>query len=193
MLELFNALLGALRVVFFALAAVLAVISGVDWLVRTRRIKPFGAVARFFRKTVDPAFAPIERRVVRAGGNPAMAPWWALVFVIVVGVVVLSLLGFLSNQVAMSVLAFQSGSSGILHLLLRWTFGILQIAIIVRVICSWVRISPYSRWVRWAFAISEPILRPLRAIIPTVGMIDITPIVAFFVLQLLESFILSIV
>ena len=191
-LELFDALIRALRVVFFAMAAVLAVVTSVDWLVRSRRINPFGKVARFFRQTVDPIFVPVERRVVRAGGNPAAAPWWALGAVIVGGIVMLSLLGFIRSQIFMSTLAVEGGGRAIFHLLLGWTFGILQIAIIVRVICSWIRVSPYSKWVRWAFAISEPILRPLRAIIPSFGMIDITPIIAFFALGLLESFILSI-
>jgi len=70
-------------------------------------------------------------------------------------------------------------------LLIRWTIGLLQIALIVRVISSWVRISPYSRWVRWAFALTEWLLAPLRRIVPPLGMIDITPIVAFFVIQLI--------
>ena len=35
--------------------------------------------------------------------------------------------------------------------------------------------------------ITEPILSPLRRIIPMIGMIDITPIVAYFGLQLAES------
>ena len=44
-----------------------------------------------------------------------------------------------------------------------------------------------SRWVRWSFVLTEPILRPLRKIIPPLGMIDITPIVAYFLLRLLQS------
>ncbi len=63
----------------------------------------------------------------------------------------------------------------------------LQFAIIVVVIVSWLPISPFSPWVRWAFALTEPILRPLRQIVPRIGMIDITPIVAYFLLAILES------
>ena len=40
---------------------VLAVICLIDWLVRTRRINPFNPVARFFRSSVDPLLAPVER------------------------------------------------------------------------------------------------------------------------------------
>ena len=77
-----------------------------------------------------------------------------------------------------------------MFLLVRWTFAILQIALLVRVLSSWFRISPYSPWVRWAYAITEPILRPLRQVIPTIGMVDITPIAAYFLLYLLESFVM---
>ena len=58
-------------------------------------------------------------------------------------------------------------------------------------ISSWLRISPYSRWVRWAFALSEPIMRPLRGVIPPLGMIDVTPIAAYFVLWVLETLVMS--
>ncbi|MCC6243690.1 MAG: YggT family protein [Gemmatimonadaceae bacterium] len=76
-------------------------------------------------------------------------------------------------------------------MVVRWTFGILQIALFARVIASWVGGSAYSKWWRWAFVITEPILAPLRNVIPTIGMFDITIIVAYFGLQLLERLILG--
>ncbi len=186
-----DALLVVLRVAFFSLAAALAVVSAVDWAVRTRRVSPFSAVARFCRRTVDPLFAPVERQLVRAGGVPTSAPWWALAAVIIGGIVVLSLLGFLRGQLLYALQAASVGPRGILALLVNWGFEILQLAIIVRVIASWIRISHFSRWIRWAFTLSEPILRPLRAVIPPIGMIDITPIVAYFALRLLQGFLLN--
>ena len=41
--------------------------------------------------------------------------------------------------------------------------------------------------------LSEPILRPLRQVIPNLGMIDITPIVAYLLLGLLQSFVVGMV
>lgn len=187
----FDAFLGVLRVAFFGVATVLAAVAAVDWLVRTRRLNPFGGVARFFRRTVDPLLVPIERRVLRAGGLPSSAPWWALAAVIIAGIVLLSLLGFLRNQYLGALFAAEAGPRGMVRLLVAWTFGVLQIAILVRVVASWIPVNPYSPWLRWAFVISEPILRPLRGIIPTIGMIDITPIVAWFGLRILQSLLLS--
>ena len=175
----------------FVVAVVLAVVALVDWMVRTRRINPFNPVARFFRRAVDPLVAPMERRVVRAGGMPHAAPWWMLVAVVVGGIVVLSLLRFIFAQVAGAYGTASTGPRGIAILLLHYTFALLKLAIVVRVVVSWIRISPWSRWVRWAFALSEPILRPLRGVIPPLGMIDVTPIAAYFVLWLLETVVMS--
>ena len=187
----FDVVLGMLRVAFFAVAALTAVICLIDWLVRTRRVNPFSPVARFFRQTIDPLLAPIERQLVRAGSTPASAPWWAFVAVVVGGIVVLSLISFVRSQVDGVVMAAYMGPIGIYRLLVSWVFTILQIALIVRVVSSWVQVSPYSVWVRWSFVLTEPILRPLRSILPPLGMIDISPIVAYFVLRLVQWFLLS--
>lgn len=188
LLENIRRLLGA---GFLALGAVLAVICAVDWLVRTRRLNPFGGVARFFRQSVEPLMAPVERQIVRAGGVPTSAPWWALGAAVIGGIVFLSLFDFVRSQVAGFYYASQTGTRGVLRILISWTFEIVRLALIVRVISSWVRVSPYSRWVRWAFTLSEPILRPLRQIVPTLGMIDITPIIAYLLLGLLERFVMG--
>jgi YggT family protein len=45
--------------------------------------------------------------------------------------------------------------------------------------------------VRWAFTLSEPILQPLRRIIPPFGAIDITPIVAFFLVAIAQNIVIG--
>jgi YggT family protein len=187
----FDALLGVLRVAFFALAVLLALVTLIDWMVRSRRLNPFSPVARFFRQNIDPVFAPVERRVIQAGGLPSSAPWWALGAAVLGGIIVLSALGFIRSMMVRATFAAERGASGILGLVIFWLFELLSIALIVRVISSWIRVSPYSKWVRWSFVLTEPILRPLRAVIPPFGMIDVTPIVAFFLLRIVESFVLA--
>ena len=176
-----------LKTVLLWIAVVFAAICALDWAVRTRKISPFNAIARFCRSTVDPLIAPIERKVVRAGGTPASAPLWALAAVVVGGILLLAFLDVLRTQIVLSMIAAQNGSAGIFHLLVSWTFRILWIALIVRVISSWLPISPYSGWIRWSYALSEPILAPLRRIVPNLGGLDITPILAFFLLNIIES------
>jgi YggT family protein len=187
----FGVALGVLRVGLFYAAAGLTVVFGVDWLVRTRRISPFNPVARFFRSSVDPLLAPVERRVVRAGGTPASAPWWALVGVVVGGILVLQLLEFVGGQLVGLVRAVGAGPGGILVFLASATLALLRIALLVRVVSSWVRVSPYSKWVRWAYGLTEWILAPLRRVVPNLGMIDITPIVAYYLIAFVGGFLVN--
>jgi len=185
-----DAVIQVLRTALLSIAVVFGVICILDWAVRTRKISPFNAVARFCRSTVDPLIAPIERKVVRAGGTPASAPLWALGVVVIGGILLLTLLDVVLNEVVQSAIAAQGGAAGIFHLLVRWTFTILKAAIIVRVVSSWLPISPYSRWIRWSYQLSEPVLGPFRRIIPSFGGLDLSPIVAYIVLNILEGLML---
>src|SRR5947209_11742832 len=119
-----DAVTAILRTALLSIAVVFGAICVLDWAVRTRKISPFNAVARFCRSTVDPIIAPIERRVVRAGGSPASAALWALVAVVVGGILLLTLLDILRLEVVRSIIASQEGSAGIFHLLVSWTFKI---------------------------------------------------------------------
>jgi YggT family protein len=68
---------------------------------------------------------------------------------------------------------------------------ILNFAIIIRALMSWFNPSPENPIVRFVIEITEPVLAPLRKIVPRIGMMDITPIVAILlmnvILQVLES------
>ena len=182
-----DAVIQILRTALLSVAVVFGVICVLDWAVRTRKISPFNAVARFCRSTVDPIIAPIERRIVRAGGTPASAPLWALAAVVIGGILLLTLIDILRLEVVRSIIASDQGSAGIFRLLVSWTFTILKVALVVRVISSWLPISPYSLWVRWSYQLSDPILNPLRRIVPVLGGLDITPIVAYILLSIIET------
>jgi YggT family protein len=75
----------------------------------------------------------------------------------------------------------------------RAFFDLWSIAIVVRVFLTWFNVNPYNPIVRVLDQITEPILAPLRRIIPPLGMIDITPIVALILLQVVEQIILTII
>jgi YggT family protein len=183
----------ALRVLVFVVAVVTTVGAVASWLVRTRRISPFSGTARAIRRATDPWIVPMERRVVRAGGAPATAPWWTLAAVIVGGVILLSLVQFLLGEIVRAGAALSAGPAGVVHLLVTWAFAILQIALIVRVLSSWVGGSPYSKWLHWSFVLTEWMLAPLRRVVPNIGMIDITPIIAYVLLRLAQSLVLGII
>jgi YggT family protein len=173
------------RVALFYLGALMAVICAVDWAVRTRRISPFNRVARFFRLRIDPLMLPVERMVVRAGGLPASAAWWSLVAFVVSGIILISLLDFAGN-ILFQIVAVSQQPADLPRLLASWAFAILRLALLVRVVSSWLPVSPYSRWVRWSYVLTEWMIAPLRRLIPLVGMIDITPLIAWFALSLIQ-------
>ncbi len=182
--------LAIVKLALLAMALILAIFCLLDWAVRTRRVNLFGGIGRFSRTKIDPFIEPIERRVVRAGGNPASAPLWALAAVVIGGILLVSVLDFIRAEVFAAGFAIQSGPSGIFRLIVSWLFDVLRIALLVRVVSSWLPISPYSPWIRWSYALSEPILKPLRQVIPSLGPIDITPIIAYFLLGFLQGAVL---
>ena len=70
---------------------------------------------------------------------------------------------------------------------LSTVFRVLAFAIFARAIISWFPIDPRGPIVSTLNAITEPVLEPLRRVIPRIGMIDITPMVAIFVLFALSA------
>lgn len=189
----FDGALSVLRLAFAAAAALTGALCTVEWGVRTRRLSPFSPVAKLARQAAAPLIAPVERRILRAGGTPASAPWWTLAAVVIGGIVVLSLLDFVRAQLGGIVWALNNGPAGLLRLLLSWTFGVLYLALFLRVIASWIQLNPYRGVVRLAHQLTEPLLGPIRNVLPTFGMIDLSPIAAYFLLRLVEGFVLRLV
>ena len=64
---------------------------------------------------------------------------------------------------------------------------VLTIAIFARAIISWFPVNPGNRLVALLYQVTEPILDPLRRIVPRVGMMDITPVVAIVLLQIIAG------
>ncbi len=71
-------------------------------------------------------------------------------------------------------------------------FTALNIAILIRILLTWVPIDPYHPLVRILNQITEPILGPARRIIPPMGGIDFSPIIVLVLLSLVERALLSV-
>lgn len=182
----YRAFVEVVRYLVFGLAVVAALFATVDWAVRTRRLNPFGPVARFFRRVIDPLMLPIETRIVRRGGQPQNAPWYTLIFIIVGGLVLFALLDFIGTVIAQVGWGLSSpGRFGVL--LLSWAFLLLKVALIVRVISTWFQLSPYSPWIRWTYVLTDWFLEPLRRLLPRFGPIDISPLIAFLLISIVQS------
>src|SRR5678815_483441 len=113
----FDQLLAAVRFALVVIAGIFAVFCVIDWLVRTRKVNLFGSLARFSRSKIDPILEPIERKVVRAGGNPSSAPLWALAAVVIGGILLVSVLNFIRAELLGLAFAVQTGPRGLFKLL----------------------------------------------------------------------------
>jgi YggT family protein len=85
----------------------------------------------------------------------------------------------------------------ILVTLINLVFQFLWWAILIRVLLSWlpmagIRIDPYNPVIRALFSITDPILEPLRRY-TTVGMMDLSPIVALFGLEIIRGILVSLI
>ncbi len=65
--------------------------------------------------------------------------------------------------------------------------GLYKIVILVRIILTWIPHNPQNPAALFLYKVTEPVLEPARRIIPSIGGIDISPIIIFFVLGLVQK------
>jgi YggT family protein len=75
--------------------------------------------------------------------------------------------------------------------LLFLVINILSFILIARALCSWFDPTFRSSIGRVLFDITEPLLAPIRQVVPPVGMLDLSILVAFFILFILRSLLAS--
>jgi YggT family protein len=180
------------RYLVFAVVALSALVALGSWLVRTRRVSPFSALGRGLRSSTDAVLRPLERRIVRMGGNPVHAGGWLVVITAIAGIVLVSLLGWLVTTFAHAQAAAIRGPRATISLIVELAYRIVIFALIVRVIASWFGQSRYSRWLRPAYILTDWIVEPIRRIVPPFGAWDISPLVAWFALWLARTAIRSV-
>jgi len=76
--------------------------------------------------------------------------------------------------------------------LLQILLGLLQLytwVIVVRALISWVSPDPYNPIVRTLVVITEPLLRPLRRLVPPhrLGGVDLSPLLAILLVQFVRT------
>lgn len=88
---------------------------------------------------------------------------------------------------------------GLFGQVLRLFLKVLYVLLWARILMSWFRPRYKTSSNGWFFALedivmraTEPLLAPIRRILPQTGMFDFAPLVLFFVLQALESLVRSI-
>src|SRR3989442_11148066 len=167
-----------LRILVFATFCLAALVPLAGWLVRTRRVSPFGGLGRALRSVTDPVLRPVEASLVRLGGKPVHGGWWLVVVVAVAGVLVLSLLDWIVRTAYWFSAAAAGGPGALFAFLVVAAYNLLVIALVVRVVASWLGWFRYSRWVRPAYALTDWLVEPIRQLLPPAGPIDFSPLLA---------------
>ncbi len=181
----------AVRAIVVLALAYASVVALTHWAVRSRRIEPFGTWARFVRRLSDPLLQPLERRILRGGGNPQNAPYWLLGIVIGGGLVLLSFTMWLVELVARLQWMAQSGPRMWVATLVSFLFTVLMTALLIRVIGSWLGFGPYRKWMRPFYLLTDWLIDPIRRVLPPFGMIDFSPMVAWLVLYVVRGFVMG--
>ena len=174
----------------FVLSAAIALAST---LVRARHVSPFGALGRMLRAVSDPVIRPVEGRLVRLGGNPVNAGWWLVVVMAIGGVVLLSLLDWIVGTFYGLSRAAGGGPRAMLAFLIGAVYSVLFAALLLRVVGSWFGAFRYSRWMRPAYALTDWLVEPIRRVLPPMGAVDWSPLVAWLALWVLKQVLLSVV
>ena len=83
------------------------------------------------------------------------------------------------------------GPRGTVMMIVELAYRILFVALIVRIVATWFGMFRYSKWIRPFYLITDWIVQPLRRIVPPLGAIDLSPLVAMIVLNIARQILLS--
>jgi len=182
------------RIYWFMNWAVIAVILSVIVLTLLRIIanqadlNPFSWSAINIRRLTDPFIGPVRRGLVGLGVEPKFAPLVTILLAILLGWFSLQLVSSIANTLAGILTSFSEHA--IVPVLGYVLYGLISfyiLLIFIRIVFSWGMVSFTNRVMRFLVNATEPLLGPLRRIVPPLGTFDISPIVAFIILWLFQA------
>jgi len=154
-------------------------------------VNPFTWHARNVRGATDPVIMPVRRMLMGFRLDPKVAHFILIIMLIVIGYLIVQIAGTLLNTIAgifFAVTERKAGAPmGIAGYLLFGFLGLYTLAIFVRIVMSWFGTSYANPLMRFLIRLTEPLLGPLRRMLPTVGMFDVSPIVAFLIVWICQT------
>jgi len=155
-------------------------------------LNPFSRPVLMVRNLTDPFINPVRRSLSGFGFSPNMAPLVTILSVILVGWLALRLAAdVILTLNGIVVFARLGRPVALVGALLYGFFGVYSMLILIRIIFSWGMIGLSNPVMRFLVRATDPLLAPLRRIIPPLGLFDISPIVAFLLIWLFQAAILG--
>ena len=152
------------------------------FLLQVARADFYNPISQFIVKATNPPLKPLRRIIPGLGGLDLASVVLALLVQLLAiwSLAALHGFGFLNPLTAL-IWAFAGTGAFIVN--------IFFFALIVSVIVSWVSPGSQLPVITLIHQILEPLMGPIRRLIPSMGGIDITPIFAFLLLEVLRIFI----
>ena len=166
-------MLTILQLIVDTVAGVVGGVLLLRFWMQVTRVRPPASIAQFTFTLTDWLVRPLRRVLPGVGGYD-----WA------------SLIGaFLIVLLASSVmlLAGLSGQGVVLYALFRFLnwiiYGFMGL-LIIEVVFSWI--NPHAPLAPFVHALNDPLLRPIRRVVPPVGGIDFSVLIALILLQIIQ-------
>ena len=182
------------RTVLFISWAIQAVIVAIIALMIIRMIadardlNPFSWTAITLRRLTDGFVVPVRGALRQVGIDPKFAPLVVILVSIVLGFFLMQLITTIAMTIEGVVFSVANGAiPSLIGFILYGLITTYSLLILMRIVFSYAMVSYGNRIMRFLVDSTEPLLGPLRRIIPPLGRFDISPLVAFFILWLLQA------
>lgn len=182
------------NLIYYANLVIVGVAVGVILLLLVRVLMSYADLNPFSRPVVtvrdmtDPFLSPVRRALLGFGFSPGLAP--------LVTILIAVLLAWFASRLVTDVLAtilgtIRAGGEGrpvaLIGTLLYGFLSVYELLIFARIVFSWGAVGYGNRVMRFLIRATEPLLGPLRRIVPPLGFMDISPIVAFLLIWLFKA------
>ena len=175
--------------VWYAIATVILVIIALmvaRLILNKADLNPFSRPVIMVRRWTDPLVNPVRRIVVQMGFSPNVAPVVVILFALVLGYFASEFINaFLGTVLGLIISVQRRAPISFFGNLLYGFLVVYMLLIFARIVFSWVA-NPHSRVLHFLILVTEPVLAPFRRVIPPVGMMDISPMIVMFLLDLLR-------
>jgi YggT family protein len=151
-------------------------------------LNPFGWASRTLRRLSDGFVVPVRGTLRDVGIDPKFSPLVVILVSILLGYFLLRFVGTVATTLDGAISSARTGNVfAVLGYILYGLLSIYILLIFLRIVFAWGMVSYTNRVMRFLVDVTEPLLGPLRRMIPPLGPMDISPIVAFLILWLFQA------